>query len=74
VIAVLLLLVAALPFFIDANQFKPTLETDLSKALGRQVAIGNIQLAIFSGGVTIDNVSISDDPASAPRPSCEQSN
>jgi AsmA protein len=63
VIAVLIVIVIALPLLIDANQFKPTLETDLSKALGRPVAIGNIQLAIFSGGVTIDNVSIADDPA-----------
>ena len=63
VIAVLIVIVIALPLLIDANQFKPTLETDLSKALGRPVAIGNIQLAIFSGGVTVDNVSIADDPA-----------
>jgi AsmA protein len=63
VIAVLIVVVIALPLFIDANQFKPTLEADLSKALGRPVAIGNIQLAIFSGGVTVDNVSIADDPA-----------
>jgi len=63
VILALLVIVIALPFLIDANQFKPTLETDLSAALGRSVSIGNIQLAIFSGGVTIDNVSIADDPA-----------
>ncbi len=63
VIVLLLIVALALPFFIDANQFKPTLETDISKALGREVQIGNIQLAIFSGGVTIDNVSIADDPA-----------
>jgi AsmA protein len=68
VIVVLVVILMALPFFIDANQFKPTLETDLSKALGRQVGVGNIQLAIFSGGVTIDNVSISDDPAFSTSP------
>jgi AsmA protein len=63
VFAVLILIVLAIPFFIDANQFKPTLETDLSTALGRQVEIGNIHLSILSGGVTVDDVSISDDPA-----------
>lgn len=63
VVVVLLLVVITLPFFINANQFKPTLETDLSQALGRQVEIGNIDLAILSGGVSIDNVTISDDPA-----------
>ena len=68
VIVLLLLIVIALPFFIDANQFKPTLETDLSAALGRPVSIGNIQLALFSGGVTVDNVSIADDPAFSSAP------
>ncbi|HVB55421.1 MAG TPA: AsmA family protein [Candidatus Acidoferrales bacterium] len=68
VIVVLLVIGAILPFLIDANQFKPTLETDLSSALGRKVAIGNIHLAIFSGGVTIDNVSIADDPGFSSSP------
>ncbi len=63
VILVLVLLVAALPFLIDVNRFKPTLETDLSTALGRQVQIGNIQLALLAGAVKVDNVSIADDPA-----------
>jgi AsmA protein len=69
-IAVLLLIVAAvaLPFLIDANRFKPELETNLSTALSRKVQIGNIQLALLSGSVTVDNVSISDDPAFSPSP------
>jgi AsmA protein len=62
VVAVLLLIVLALPFFINANQFKPKLETQLTSALGRKVTIGNISLAIFSGGVTVSDVSIADDP------------
>lgn len=63
VIVVLILLVVALPFVVDANRFKPTLETDLTAALGRKVQIGNIGLSILSGGVTVDNVVIADDPA-----------
>ncbi len=63
VIAVLIVIVIALPLFVNVNRFKPTLESDLSSALGRNVEIGKIQLAIFSGGVTVDNVSIADDPA-----------
>ena len=60
---VLLVTIVALPFLIDANRFKPTLEGDLSAALGRDVRIGNLQLAILSGGLTMDGVSIADDPA-----------
>jgi AsmA protein len=62
-VALLIVVIVALPFLINANRFKPTLEADLSNALGRKVEIGNIQLAILSGGVTVDNVSIADDPA-----------
>jgi AsmA protein len=68
VILLLLLVIIAVPFFIDANQFKPTIETDLATALGRQVSIGNIELAIFSGAVTVDDVSIADDPAFSKSP------
>jgi AsmA protein len=67
-IAVLIVIVIALPFFVNVNRFKPTLETDLSNALGRKVEIGNIHLAILSGGVTVDNVSIGDDPAFSASP------
>lgn len=63
VVVLLIIIVLALPLFIDANSFKPKLETDLSNALGRQVQIGNISLSILSGGVTVDSVSIADDPA-----------
>jgi AsmA protein len=60
--------VLALPLFINANKFKPKLETQLTSALGRPVTIGNISLAILSGGVTVSDVSIADDPkfSSAP--------
>jgi AsmA protein len=68
VIAVLIVIVIALPLFVNVNRFKPTLETDLSNALGRKVEIGNIQLAILSGGVTVDNVSVADDPAFSKSP------
>ena len=63
VVVVLILVAVAIPFFIDANRFKPTLETDLSTALGRKVEIGNIGISILSGGATVDNVVIADDPA-----------
>jgi AsmA protein len=68
VVVVLILIALVLPMFIDANKFKPTLESDLSAALGRKVEIGNISLSIFSGGVSVDNVTIADDPAFSQSP------
>ena len=60
---VLLLLVALLlPFIIDANKFKPQVESAAESALGRKVAIGNIRLALFSGGVSLEDIAISEDP------------
>ena len=68
-ILVLLIVVAlALPMFIDANKFKLMLETDITTALGRKVEIGNISLSILAGGVTVDNISIADDPTFSPSP------
>ncbi len=63
VIVLLLLAVVALPFLIDPNDFRPRLESELSKALGRDVKVGDLKLALLSGGVTADNLSIADDPA-----------
>jgi AsmA protein len=60
---VLLLLVAVLlPFIIDANKFRPQAESAAESALGRKVAIGNIRLALFSGGVAVEDIGISEDP------------
>jgi AsmA protein len=63
VVVVLVLVAALLPFVIDANRFRPEIESSLNSALNRKVDIGNIRLSIFSGGVTVDNIAISDDPS-----------
>jgi len=54
---------AAASFLIDANQFRPGLETRLTEALGRAVSVSNLKLSLLSGGVAADNVSVADDPA-----------
>ncbi|MGA8143252.1 MAG: AsmA family protein [Candidatus Acidiferrales bacterium] len=63
VVALLLIVILILPSLIDANRFKPEIQGQLGTALGRNVQIGNIKLSIFSGGVVVNDVSISDDPA-----------
>ncbi len=68
VVVVLLLIVIILPFAINVNRFKPTLETKLSDALGRKVQIGDIGLSIISGSVNVDNLVIADDPAFSQSP------
>jgi AsmA protein len=68
VIVILILIVIALPFLINANTFKPKLESELSGALGRQVTVGNLSLSLWSGGVAADNIAIADDPAFSKSP------
>jgi AsmA protein len=63
IVVVLVVIVVAIPFFIDANVFRPRLESDLSATLGRQVKVGNLSLSLLSGGVKADDISIADDPA-----------
>ena len=63
VVGVLIVLILAIPLFIDANAFRPKLEADITAALGRQTKVGNLSLSLFSGSVTADDISIADDPA-----------
>src|SRR5205807_2273394 len=67
-VALLLLLALAASLLVDANQFRPRLESELSKALGRPVKVGNLSIALWSGGVTAEDLSIADDPAYSRNP------
>jgi AsmA protein len=68
IIAVLIVIVVALPFIIDVNTFRPQIESELSSALGREVKVGNLKLAIWNGSVSADDLSIADDPAFSHQP------
>src|SRR5690349_20900395 len=68
IILVLVVIVVAVPFFIDANQFRPRIETQLTDAIGRQVKIGNLSLKLWRGQLGADNISIADDPAFSHNP------
>jgi len=68
IVVVLLVVVVALPFFLDVNTYRPRIEADLSSALGREVKIGNLKLSILSGGVSADDLAIADDPAFSKTP------
>jgi AsmA protein len=62
-IAILLVILIAIPFLINVNSFRPRIEAAANEALGRQVKVGNLSLSILSGSVTADNISIAEDPA-----------
>jgi len=68
VFAVVVVVLIAIPFFINVNSFRPKLEATATEALGRQVKVGNLSLSILMGTVTADDISIADDPAFASAP------
>ena len=68
VLAILIVILIALPFLINVNSFRPKIEASASDALGRKVAVGNLSLSILTGSVTADNISIAEDPAFGTQP------
>ena len=61
-IVLVIAIVAALPFLIDANQFRPQIESWISAELGRDVRLGKFRLSLFSGKLSVDDISIMDNP------------
>src|ERR1041384_6268942 len=68
VVVLILAIVIALPFLVDANQFRPTLESKLTQALGREVKVGDLKLTILPGAVAAGDLSIAADPAFSKTP------
>ena len=71
VIAAAVLVIAVLamiPFFVNADTFRPKIQVDLSSSLGRAVTMGHISLSLFTGSLVARDISIADDPAFATTP------
>ena len=60
VVIVLLLLIV--PFFVNADSFRPMLQSKAQEALGRNVQIGKLDFSLFSGSLSADGITIADDP------------
>jgi AsmA protein len=68
VIAVVLVILVVVPLFVNADTFRPTVENEISSALGRKVTLGHLSFSLFSGSLVAKNVSIADDPAFSTAP------
>ena len=62
VAALIVVVAASLPLFVNANTFRPAIEKQLSAVLGRSVKLGALRLPPFSGGLIAEDVSVADDP------------
>ncbi len=63
IVGVLLLVIIAVPLFINVDSFRPDLEKKISAALNRQVHIGKLDASLLSGGASASDITIADDPA-----------
>src|SRR5262245_28876189 len=68
VVGLVLLIAIGLWLFFDVDQLRPRLESAMGGAVGRKVSLGHIRLALFSGSLAIDDVSIGEDPAFGTEP------
>ena len=62
VVFLILFTFSLVPFFVNAETFRPAIESQLSNALGREVTVGHITFAIMAGSLDAEDISIADDP------------
>jgi len=60
--------VILIPFFVNADTFRPTIQNQLTSVLSRQVTLGHLSLSLFSGSLVAEDISIADDPAFSTSP------
>src|SRR5882757_425101 len=65
---IILILLIAIPFLLNADNYRPRVQSMLSDATGRQVTLGHLSFSLFTGSLTADQLSISDDPAFGQQP------
>ncbi|WP_260735272.1 AsmA family protein [Tunturiibacter lichenicola] len=62
VIAIPIIVVAAIPLFVNANTFRPTIESRLTAALSRKVTLGDLSFSFTNGSLVANDLAIADDP------------
>lgn len=67
-VLLLVVVVLALPMFLNTDSFRTRIETEMSKSLGRKVTLGKVSLAIWRGGLVAENAIVADDPAFSTQP------
>src|SRR3984885_10006074 len=62
VIALPILAAAAIHHFVDANTYRPMIESRLSAALSRKVTLGDLSLSLITGSLVANDLAIAEDP------------
>ena len=61
-IALPILAAAAIRLFVDANTFRPMIESRLTAALSRKVTLGDLSLSVMTGSLVANDLAIAEDP------------
>ncbi|MGB6725089.1 MAG: AsmA family protein [Terracidiphilus sp.] len=61
-IALPILAAAAIRHFVDANTFRPMIESRLTAALSRKVTLGDLSLSLITGSLVANDIVIAADP------------
>jgi AsmA protein len=67
-VLVLVVLAVAALLLVDVNQYRPQIQSTLSEALGRDVMVGKLHVAFWSGSLDADDIRIGDDLAFGQQP------
>lgn len=54
--------VAALPFVVDVNKYRPRIQSELQKRTGRAVSLGKMELKVYPLRFRVENALIGEDP------------
>src|SRR5579863_8575933 len=68
VCGVFVVAVLAILLLVNANDFRPTIQTELSNLLGRPITLGNLSFSLFKGSLVAKDIAIGDDPAFSTSP------
>jgi AsmA protein len=68
VAGLIVLLIAAIPLFVNANTLRPAIERQLTTALGRDVKFGDLSLSVVSRSLVAKDLSVADDPGFSAAP------
>lgn len=68
IVLLVVLVVIAVPFFLNADNFRARIEHELTSSLGRKVTLGKLDLSVWSGSLVAQNAVVADDPAFSNQP------
>ena len=57
-----------IPLFLNADNFRTRIESELTTSLGRKVTLGKLDLSVLSGSLVAENTALADDPTFSTQP------